>query len=1259
MKQIILYTLLIAALLTACYDDTFDSDRLDPKQINVSVSLVGEYPQAKVQTRGTPQPDLSKYTNRTITVVGIDKTVGDGTRDFNSSLYKAASWQLDPNHAYDGMTFDFYAFGSDLAAITTTVNNNGLKIDKFKADGKITYEVPTDVTKQPDLIVADMVKDKDEGVVDLTMYHALSAIGVVASSKHAGRQIESFTIKKVYSKGTMKIAKKAGESIQWENHSQTNPKFTSKANDKELGTELPPDNELTKFMNGNGYLMMIPQELPDGAQIEVVLWDGSTEASKSIQHYDIPPTTWEPGKKYIYYFDEPILKGVATYYEYYSNGEYGFYYYDKDNSNNYVLNTDNTIKTEAELKRDGLEIVDAGYGLLTPANIFTQFPSIYLGLEDNIHTHKINSTSKGNVVAQLKAFTGTELDCILYPVSQNEYPYSRTEALTKERRGMQPYYNVSTDKNIARRIEAGTSETGTGKPIVTQGYIMSNYAKAVFMPEPGPENNLYEIPSNILPIIRTPIQMRNISYQASMPNIYIQELETLDFSYDAKKKTLGNDILQYFRESIVIGSFGGTYNGTKTGGVPRTSAKISGLLIQTLATASNNTALFEEVGATGTISNMEMRANCVFINNKSPNQKSPSYIAAFAAENSGTLSNLINQASITNYSDSVHAGGICGWNIRLTKECINQGTISNQSGQKSNRTGGVVAYNAKGYDWNAPNTPREKFLEHERGDYKGIEDFPAALILNCRNEAKIIGSSYIGGIAGSSNYGGVIWKCTNTAKADVSSNGNSSLTTIYIGGIVGIQQCGQENNSATNPSKNSPPGYFTLTQECVNMGRVTLRSGELGNSLAVGGIVGDNDFAKGTEGDKTATEKDGYLPFANARVNRCVVKSTIITGRFSDTGGIAGLNNGSVNRSVCEQVFITGVFGNAPSSQRNSAGGIVGCNTNYVGDCLFIHNSPTSPISDSNTSGPFWSGSSVSGGIVGINNTYSKPLKSSSALVKKCIYAAVAPLNVRTQSEVGHFAPIAGYSGGYLTRDWEGKANMKFDNVDAISGATPLYTMDDNYFSSGSNQNAITAETFFNAPSAESDDKFGPFSTGRYPYGTIPISMKDVDLLPFDLWGESNGVQNWSFATDRPPYPVSLPSGYNTYSYTLPSAQGTAYILSGLVDAIKNQMGAVEYKPAIGTMKVGNTLRVTLNYIPNGLLAGRTEIKIDLTNVELISNQAGGYGQIFLRAPKDWKFADDQTSPKPYKVMNKSGNVEYWFCLVTKETSQVVTMRPI
>lgn len=1130
MKHLIIYVLFIVTLLAGCRDEIFETDRLDPKQITVSVSLVNEYPQSEVLTRGTPQPDLSKYANRTITLIGIDQTVGDGTRDFSSSLYKTSSWQLDPNHAYDRLTFDFYALGSDLEAITTTKNNNGLKINKFKADGTITYEVPTDVTLQPDLIVADTVKGKKEGAVKLTMHHALSAVGVVASSKHAGRRIHSFTVKNVFAAGEMKVLKEAGKEIKWANYTKTDLVFTSQANDEKLGTSLPPDNELTKFMNGDGYLMMIPQELPEGAQIEVVLWDGSTEASKSIQHYDIPPTTWEPGKKYIYYFDEPILKGVATYYERYSNGEYGFYYFDKDESSDVLKNT---IKTEAELATDKVEIIDAGYSLLTPANIFAKFPTIYLGLEDNINTPKFKSTSKGNVVARLKAFTGVELDCILYPVSQNEYPYSRIEAANKERKGMQPYYN---NDNVARRIEAGTSETGTGKPIETQGYVMSNYAKAVYTAEATTNEHS----------IRTPIQMRNISYQASMANTYIQELEILDFSYNANKMTLGKDILQYFRESIVIGSFGGAYDGTKTCSGSRTNAKISGLLVQTLSTASYNTALFEQVGALGKVSNMEVLANSAFIN---VSGNSSNYMAVFAAQNSGRLSNLINRASITNNANNTHIGGICGWNLRLVKECTNVGTISNQSGSELsdiNKTGGIVARNEKGYEWKESGTPRDKFLEHWKTDYNGSESFPAALVLECKNEATVTGASYIGGIVGYNNYGGVIWKCTNTA--EVSSNRNASLTIIYLGGIVGIQQCGQENKSETNPG-GSPPGYFTLTQECVNTGRVTLRSGQLGHSLAVGGIVGNNDFARGTDGEKSPD--DGYEPFAYAKVNRCVVKGTTINGRFSDTGGIAGLNNGSVNRSVCDQVSVTGVFGNAPANQRNSVGGIVGCNTSYVGDCLFIHTSPTSPISDANTSGPVWSGSSVSGGIVGINNTFSKELKSPSALVKKCIYAAVAPLNVRTQSEVGHFAPIAGHSGGYLTRSWRDVPNMKFNGVDAISGATPLYTMDDNYFASGSERNAITATNFFNAPSAESE-QLGPFLTGRYPYGTIPISHNDAGVLSFTDWGISNGTQNWSSASGQTPYPAGLLSGYNTYSYTLPSAQGTAYLLSGLVDAIKN-----------------------------------------------------------------------------------------------------------
>lgn len=1231
MKQYtVIYLILIAIVIAGCTADSWEVILPnDPTRVSFSVSITEGYPTSQIKTRGTPQVGSTAYENEKITILAFDQTSADGAKkDFKTVLSKSSNgWTSDPQKAYDGLTYNFYAYASDMDEIGTTKNDNGLYISSTTEESPVptmTYEVPLDVTKQPDMLIGNKVENKSSGQVELSMYHALSCVGFVATSKHTGniRKVKSVTLKNVYGKGTTSLDKKSDETIKWTTEGNPDVTFSAGMKDNQVLDDKLDDitNNLTYLMNGNGYLMMIPQDLPEGARIVVEIWDGSTSSIHTID-YEIPPTKWEPGKKYMYYFDEPILEGVATYYERYADGTLGLYYFD-----------DMTV--EDNLK-DNSPIIDAGYGLLVPASTYTQYPSIYLGLATAGDEPKDKSTSDGSVAATLSVFGA--VDCVLYSLSQNLYPYKRGST---SRRGFQPYYTET-----AMQIEAGISETGSGKPISTKGFFLPHFAKGVYTTAATPADY----------VIRTPIQMRNISYQTgdgggqTLDKTYSQYFQTLDFAIRRDRTVYGNDVsaTSFYKESIVIGEFGGTYSHS-TG-----NAVIEGLIINTPVNHEHHTALFETVGSKGKIKKVETAASCIYVCASTIGNQ---YFAGIVAENNGLVEGCTNSASITNNSNSEMAiGGVVGLNSYRVIRSSNLGVINNLSNNPNSMTGGLVAWNEKTQPWAGINSEDIKgiFRSLQFGDYgQGMEaNYPGALISECTNKARVIGVAQTGGITAYNNYGGVVYACENNG--DIRNNGK--LTNgIMMGGIVGLQQCGEVNDPGTNPTRNDPPKFFSTIQSCRNTGNITATSGVFGtaNRLAVGGIVGNNDFAVATDGNESPD--DGYEIEAYGRVNQCEVRNARISGYYSDTGGIAGLNSGSVNRSLCIDVYVGGVFGNGGLNQRNSAGGIVGTNNNYVGNCLFTHTlNSSSPIS----SAPVWDNSSSAGGIVGINNGPSTPLKSASGYVQKCIFAAIAPVNTPVAGEIGTFAPIAGWTGGYLFRDWKNVPHMKESSVDvdATTGATPIYTIDDNFYASGTGVNPVNGNTHFaNEPNL--DIAIGAFTTGRYPYGQNRLSNDSKELLPLAGWYGSN----WETGS-RPPVPV----GY-TPTYSLPSQGGMPHILSGVVQAIKTQRetgtpGDAEFISPV--MQVASGIRVSLNYMSPGELVNVNSIKCDLSKVTFLPNNAGGKGFVFFRAPDGWKFDATQTNPKPYKMIitkEENGTVTktYYYCMVTENTGKIVKMVP-
>lgn len=158
----------------------------------------------------------------------------------------------------------------------------------------------------------------------------------------------------------------------------------------------------------------------------------------------------------------------------------------------------------------------------------------------------------------------------------------------------------------------------------------------------------------------------------------------------------------------------------------------------------------------------------------------------------------------------------------------------------------------------------------------GVAGENSGTVSNCHNIGEIKGTS-VGGVVGH-NFGGIVENCSNSGA--ISPNGSNSN---LAGGVIG------DNDPKTS---NSVPAEV---RNCYNTGNVS------GNY--VGGVVGENKSGCTVEncyntGDVNCTtqggDTGGVVGHNNGNVTHCYNTGTLIGGKQSYVGGVAGDSGGSV-----------------------------------------------------------------------------------------------------------------------------------------------------------------------------------------------------------------------------------------------------------------------------------------------------------------------------------------------------------------------------
>ena len=262
------------------------------------------------QTRGTmsTKTDLSDYQSFGVTaiykegennVLLLDNAKAENTDGefWGFTNNSNARWPMD-------CTVSFHAYAPHSSADKSQLTYG---VDKDNVQTQITYTASTTVAgiiNQPDLIVATNTGSRQpsdaDDAVQLDFYHALTAVSFAISKDLAdvvgkGGKMTSVTLKGIPNKGNCNLSVSATANVPtaaWTMENGTG-EYTFDLSNANIVVGVK-DQALT---SANQTLMMIPQTLPEGAELCFKL-----DMNGTAQEWKVPlkGQVWEAGKSIIY-----------------------------------------------------------------------------------------------------------------------------------------------------------------------------------------------------------------------------------------------------------------------------------------------------------------------------------------------------------------------------------------------------------------------------------------------------------------------------------------------------------------------------------------------------------------------------------------------------------------------------------------------------------------------------------------------------------------------------------------------------------------------------------------------------------------------------------------------------------------------------------------------------------------------------------------------------------------------------------------------
>ena len=234
----------------------------------------------------------------------------------------ADSWKPQTDYFWlNGKSLDFYAWYPYNSAEGTNGIPAGMTLNQ-EDFSSISYTVPTDVSKQEDLMFAvnkNASEPKDGKATSLDFKHSLAAVKFVVGDLPTGTKVTSVALKGVKYKGDLAVTTDDKGEVQftWSNLATDTENFTQ-ATDKKV-KENDTDHAIT---NENQTFFMMPQTLPDDAMAEVVVEDEKgakvklTGALQDATATEQAKNKWEAGNTYTYSISlSGIIQAEVTFFK--------------------------------------------------------------------------------------------------------------------------------------------------------------------------------------------------------------------------------------------------------------------------------------------------------------------------------------------------------------------------------------------------------------------------------------------------------------------------------------------------------------------------------------------------------------------------------------------------------------------------------------------------------------------------------------------------------------------------------------------------------------------------------------------------------------------------------------------------------------------------------------------------------------------------------------------------------------------------------
>lgn len=192
-------------------------------------------------------------------------------------------WSSDRTYIWPGKahTLTFYAWAPADTGITSPSSPESTTLE---------YTVPTTVTDQKDVVVAttEEIAGNANTTQPLTFRHICTAVKFKVGDQMQAGTIKKITISGVHNSGAYDMA-----SDSWQLGSNTT------AFSIEQDIEMTGNESGSMITDGENTFMMLPQELPAGAKVEIIFHDSQAGTDRTFSA-SIGGMTWPQGKTVTY-----------------------------------------------------------------------------------------------------------------------------------------------------------------------------------------------------------------------------------------------------------------------------------------------------------------------------------------------------------------------------------------------------------------------------------------------------------------------------------------------------------------------------------------------------------------------------------------------------------------------------------------------------------------------------------------------------------------------------------------------------------------------------------------------------------------------------------------------------------------------------------------------------------------------------------------------------------------------------------------------